>query len=94
MITPGSTPEESPSEGWQATDHHGISSALTLQGSVLELATKANRRSLQWLIDLGATGFFFFQIEWLLPIGCLWEMIAAQQRSISLMDQLYNPVVA
>ena len=54
MITLGSTPGESSSQGWLATDYHGTSSAVQLQGSVLEMAGKAKRRSLQSLIDSGA----------------------------------------
>ncbi len=56
--TPGGESTGRPPQGRPATDQHGISSAVQLQGQVLELAAKIRRRPLQCLVDSGATGNF------------------------------------
>ena len=56
-VAAGEPLSESPSGSGPASDQ-GISSAVRNQGSVLELAGRVKRRTIEVLIDLGATGNF------------------------------------
>ena len=60
----------SPRGTWPATDQ-GISSAIRIQGSVIELSGQVQKQPVKVLIDSGATGNFIIDdlmTAWDLPV--------------------------